>query len=260
MQYSISVSDDPLALEAVFATWQTRWRAMQALAHRRGWLITPLDIAPPATPAEMDALGALATACGLAVPDQLRTVLGKLSARVTFGWRIPALQLPDGSLAGLTAGGLRDTVWSLQHIERYALANFANWRAQLETRSGGERPNRRKQWQNQFAIAELVNGDMLTIDCSQALGTEQPVRYFSHELEGLHGAAIAPDFLTFIDRYSELGCAGGEHSDWFRFCTKAGELRADTKGAHGWKRWCEGGRSAIGRRAARAGLAARPAR
>lgn len=41
-------------------------------------------------------------------------------------------------------------------------------------------------------FADFVNGDMLTVEMS-APGEPHPVRYFSHNLEGLHGLTLAPD-------------------------------------------------------------------
>src|SRR5262249_9442313 len=82
-----------------------------------------------------------------------------------------------------------------------------------------EEPNTPEMWEHQFPFADLMNGDMLTIDVS-APEEPHPVRYFSHDLEGLHGRAIAPDFLTFVTEYAKLGCAGGTHDDWFDFVEK----------------------------------------
>jgi ankyrin repeat protein len=194
--------------------WIEAWRGMEAHAVRRGWKVTPLEIAPPASEQRVAALEA---AHGLEVPGQLRDLLTGCSSGVRFGWRIPSPLQPVGDFSSLTSGGLRDAIWDLAHIDKHAIANFQNWRRHLGDHSGpSEEPNSLDMWEHQFPFADLANGDMLTIDCRS--DTTQPVRYFSHELEGLHGAAIAPDFHTFVTEYSALGCAGGTHDDWFAFC------------------------------------------
>lgn len=68
----------------------------------------------------------------------------------------------------------------------------------------------------------------------------QPVRYFSHELEGLHGLAIAPDFFTFVGVYAKLGCAGAEWWNWTRFGVEVGDayhFDPQSEGARAWLAW-----------------------
>jgi ankyrin repeat protein len=194
--------------------WIAAWRGMEAHARRRGWKVAPLEIAPPASE---ERVAAVEAAHGLTVPKQLRDLLTGYSSAIQFGWRIPSHLLQVGEFSSLTSGGLRGTIWDLAHIDKYAIANFRNWRRHLGDHSGpSEEPNSPDMWEHQFPFADLANGDMLTIDLRS--DTTQPIRYFSHELEGLHGAAIAPDFHAFVTEYSALGCAGGTHDDWFAFC------------------------------------------
>jgi ankyrin repeat protein len=213
--------------------WIEAWRGMEAQALRRGWEVTPLEIAPPASEQRVAAVEATH---GLKVPGQLRDLLTGCSSGIQFGWRIPSHLQPVGEYSSLTSGGLRGMIWDLAHIDRYAIANFRTWRRHLGDNSGpSEEPNSPDMWEHQFPFANLVNGDMLTIDMRSA--TTQPVRYFSHELEGLHGAAIAPDFHAFVTEYSALGCAGGTHDGWFAFCPVRpdGHRYLTSQGRAGWE-------------------------
>lgn len=214
--------------------WIEAWRDMEAHALRRGWKVVPLEIAPPASEQRVADLEA---AHSLAMPAQLRDLLTGWSSAIRFGWRIPSHLRPAGDFSSLTSGGLRDTIWDLAHIDRYAIANFRNWQRHYADHSGpSEEPNSPDMWEHQFPFADLINGDMLTIDVRST--TTQPVRYFSHELEGLHGAAIAPDFHAFVTEYSALGCAGATHDDWFAFCPTRPDghryLAAQTPAGRAW--------------------------
>ena len=101
-------------------------------------------------------------------------------------------------------------------------------------------------WERQFPVFGLINGNTLTIDMRDSNGP-QPVRYFSHELDMLHGQALAPDFVTFVMQMGRLGQAGTEWASFMRFGEWDGDryyLRADGpaggSGASGWKairRW-----------------------
>ncbi|WP_372392049.1 hypothetical protein ACCQ05_18555 [Xanthomonas sp. NCPPB 3582] len=220
--------------------WQAQWRWMEAIARKRHWQVTPLLIAPPATERQ---LLALEERHRLSVPTQLRRVLRELSADVTFGWHIPshlhAMEQQDMPSMSVN----RDAVWSLTHIDTMALPIFLEWKRDLASRDLSEAPNRPEMWENQFAFYNLINGDWLTIDTGHPDPTRQPVRYFSHELEMLHGLALAPDFFTFIDQMSALGLAGTEWASWMRFGKRQDEdrfyLDASSDGAKTWLAWLQ---------------------
>ncbi|MCC8538401.1 ankyrin repeat domain-containing protein [Xanthomonas axonopodis pv. poinsettiicola] len=220
--------------------WQAQWRWMEAIARKRHWQVTPLLIAPPATERQ---LLALEERHRLSVPTQLRRVLRELSANVTFGWHIPshlhAMEQQDMPSMSVN----RDAVWSLTHIDTMALPIFLEWKRDLASRDLSEAPNRPEMWENQFAFYNLINGDWLTIDTGHPDPTRQPVRYFSHELEMLHGLALAPDFFTFIDQMSALGLAGTEWASWMRFGNRREEdrfyLDARSDGAKTWLAWLQ---------------------
>ncbi|MCC6143288.1 MAG: ankyrin repeat domain-containing protein [Candidatus Hydrogenedentes bacterium] len=230
------------ALQKLLTGWQTNWRTMEAIAERRGWEVTAVAIAPPASEA---AVAAVELRHGMKVPPQLRAVLTQLSARVTFGWSVPSHKRPMELVEHRypTVGGIRDFIWSLDHADQYAIGDFLMWKRDLAGRDLSEARNAPEMWDNQFPFADLPNGDKLTIDTSQADPARQPVRYFSHELEGLHAHALAPDFLSFITAYSALGCAGSTHDDWFPFIDKidaerrVAYLNAAGEGAKRWFIW-----------------------
>jgi ankyrin repeat protein/cell wall assembly regulator SMI1 len=217
--------------------WIAELRTMQAHVLRRGWHLVTLDIDPPATEAE---IRRVEIRHGLTVPAQLREVLLLHSAHVRFGWSIPSLFHPFEGLDLPTSGGLRDSLWSLEHIDRKAIVSFNSLRDNLANSGDGEEPNAPEMWDNQFPFAAVGEGDALTIDMSLPNGP-QPVRYFSSEREGLHHHIIAPDFVSFITAYTRLGCAGSDHDDWFRFITRDdGDLRyldPDSDGARRWRAW-----------------------
>ncbi|WP_395712699.1 SMI1/KNR4 family protein [Reyranella sp.] len=145
---------------------------MEAHARRRGWKVTPLEIALPASEQQVAAVEA---AHGVTVPKQLRDLLTGYSSAIRFGWRIPSHLQPVGEFSSLTSGGLRDAIWDLAHIDKYAIANFRGWRRHRGENSGpSEEPNSPNMWEHQFPFADLANGDMLTIDVRS--DAAQPVR------------------------------------------------------------------------------------
>ena len=226
------------ALQKRWNQWQSDWRWMEAIATKRGWELIPLKIAPPAAHAALDAVE---RRHGLKFPPQLRAVLTELSAHVQFGWYIPshlqALEredMPYGS-------GIRNAVWDLAVIDQHAIPNFLGWKAGLAKRDRSEAPNTPEMWEKQFPFGHLPNGDILTIDMSKPEPARQPVRYFSHDLEMIHGLALAPDFYSFVSVYAKLGCAGSEWASWMRFGTGIKDdtftLSAETDGAKAWLAW-----------------------
>ncbi|TWT11552.1 hypothetical protein FQU96_13825 [Reyranella sp. CPCC 100927] len=228
---------DPMA-ERLWRQWQADWRWMEAIARRRGWTLTPLRMAPPATDADIARIEARH---GLKCPPQLRTLLTQYSAHVAFGWHIPGHLQAMEKREMPTMSANRNALWDLAHMDTHAIPNFFNWKCDLAQRDISEAPNRPQMWENQFPFYDLVNGDMLTIDMSRAEGPH-PVRYFSHELEMLHGLALAPDFFSFVTEMSKLGFAGTEWASWLRFGRQVDDtyyLRADSDGGKAWRAWLE---------------------
>jgi ankyrin repeat protein len=228
------------ALQKLWTQWQADWRWMEAIAKRRQWELRPLKIAPPAAHAALDAVE---RRHGLKFPPQLRAVLTELSAHVQFGWHIPShLQaferedMPYGS-------GIRDTVWDLDVIDQNAIPSFLGWKRELAKRDRSEAPNTPQMWETQFPFGHLPNGDILTIDMSKPEPARQPVRYFSHDLEMIHGLALAPDYYSFVTVYAKLGCAGSEWASWMRFGMGIKDdtfyLSAETEGAKKWLAWSQ---------------------
>lgn len=174
---------------------------------------------------------------GTKIPEQLRDVLTRFSAKLRFGWTIPPYLMPFDSFGIPVLGGIRDFVFDLDHIDEVAFPAFAASRGAMADRDVSEQPNTPALWENQFPIASLINGDLLTIDVASPAGP-QPIRYFSDELDGLHGQLIAPDFIGFVTAYTRLGCAGGSQDEWVRFGTAEGArsyLDADSPGeSAGW--------------------------
>jgi ankyrin repeat protein len=221
----------------LWADWLGEWRNMQDHVRRRGWELVQLDIDGPASEAE---IRRVETRHGLTIPAQLREVLLRRSAQVQFGWSIPALLRPLEGLNLPTAGGLRDRLWSLEHIDQKAIPSFNRLRKDLAHVGDGEEPNAPEMWNNQFPFAVIGQGDILTIDVSLRDGP-QPVRYFGSDRDGLHYHVVASDFFSFITAYSRLGCAGSDHDDWFRFIPAGdGDLRyldPDSEGGRRWRAW-----------------------
>ncbi|KPN06455.1 ankyrin repeat domain-containing protein [Xanthomonas arboricola] len=227
-------------LQTRWTHWQAKWRWMEAIARKRRWQVTPLRIAPPATERQ---LLSLERRHRLPIPAQLRRVLRELSAEVSFGWYVPShlRAMEQQDLPSMSCN--RDTVWSLTHIDTMALPVFLDWKQELATRDLSEAPNSPALWEHQFAFYNLINGDWLTIDTTHADPARQPVRYFSHELEMLHGLALAPDFFSFITQMSALGMAGTEWASWMRFGNGQKDdtfyLDAGNQGSKAWLAWLQ---------------------
>lgn len=231
-------SEDLLVDDSRWEEWTTNWRWMEGIARRRGWQLTPLSVDKPAS--ELS-LRAVELRHGIKIPPQLRHVLATRAARVEFAWHIPAHLQAMERAEMPTSSVQHDALWDLDYIDTVAIPEFQGWKEALAHEDRSEAPNTPELWENQFPLYVLANGDMVTIDMSRPDGP-QPVRYFSHELEMLHGLALAPDFITFITEMSRLGHAGTEWASWMPFGRMAGDtyyLRATSPGGRAWQAWLE---------------------
>jgi ankyrin repeat protein len=237
------------ALASLVERWIANVDEMQTIAVSRGFTVMNSWRAKPAAET---ALTNAEIARG-PFPQQLRWVIATVAEEWQFGWRCANDDKPSGTIAAFDFGGVRNKLWSLEHIVEYADANFQNWKKlcvkEAESEHRYEEANPASMWDNQFAFFDLVNGDMLTIDVSSEDPQQQPVRYFSHEIEGLHGREIAPDFFTFLSVWTELGCVGGEQQTWLSLTPTISERKAPLSStcvnAEIWKQWL---RSALAQR------------
>ncbi|WP_284774649.1 ankyrin repeat domain-containing protein [Agrobacterium sp. lyk4-40-TYG-31] len=226
------------ALLKLWDEWKADWRWMEKRTTDLGWKVTPLRIGPPASELQVRVLE---SRFGFPVPSQLRAVLTQLSGEVEFGWYVPSHLHSMERDEMPTMSFNRGDIWSLSHIEQMAIPIFLEWKKDLASQDLSEAPNKPEMWEHQFPFYNLINGDWLTIDTSDADPEKQPVRYFSHDLEMIHGLAVAPNFFTFMTQMSKLGLAGTEWASWMRFSrgqvNDTFYLDADTPGAKGWLAW-----------------------
>ncbi|MFP7675513.1 ankyrin repeat domain-containing protein [Marivita sp. S0852] len=226
-------------LEDLWPVWIERWKRWEALATARGWKVTPLVIEPPATKAEITR--AEAGNGGMPMPPQLRALVER-ARRVRFGWSIPAhLQLVDWEDKPCHSMGFR-TLWDIDEMAEQAgpgIVALRDWIAEDALADVADGPD---SGIGHFGVWSLPNGDLVTLDAAPHEGKRHPVRYMSHEIDMLHGHALAPDLFAFIDEMSKLGHAGTEWANWMAFGDpNEGEytftLRADSESGRKWLAW-----------------------
>lgn len=216
----------------VYDRWERALRAAEADFTARKWKVQPLEVSAPA---KESVLATLEKKLGVPIPKQLRDALAKWSSKVVFGW-----SAPPSAKSPFSHGGLGAWFWNVKTISRKELEGWLKVHDAAD-KGDFEVPHTRAMWEGHIAFATLPNGDLLTIDASKP--DAQPVRYFSHEIEGLHGKVLAPDFETFFTEYTALACPGLTHDDWFSLCPIKGKkalFRAQSPVAQEWLAYLDG--------------------
>jgi ankyrin repeat protein len=215
-------------MSKIHDSWRAALEKVQKIGLERGWSVTKLKVHPAAKAAE---LARVEKKLGRPLPKQLRAAL-EWAARVDFGWSIPPAKAAG---AAVTIGGLGRSLWDIKTIEA-SPTSLERWLRLADGDDDFEAKHSRTMWDGHLVFASLPNGDLLTIDASKS--GAQPVRYFSHEIEGLHGKVLAPDFDGFMAAYTQLGAAGATHDDWIKLGVKAGKpLGVGTAQAKAWLAW-----------------------
>jgi ankyrin repeat protein len=208
---------DTAALQHMLQTWQTNLSNMAKRAQARAWTCTGPQSDVGMSKADVIALG---KAIGEVIPGQLAWAFMQMR-EWQFEWRANRQDEPRGELSSCYGGGIRGTVWSAEYVIQLE-GSLMPW---VEMHADNLRDQDQEAqaqdlvafWQRHLAIHSLPNGDMLTLDLRNDDPQKQPVRYFSHESDGLHGRALAPDFFNFISRWTALGCVGSEWWSWDAF-------------------------------------------
>ena len=92
-------------------------------------------------------------------------------------------------------------------------------------------------WQRQVvAIQQDGYGNLLALDASPDGGGA--VVYLSHDDDDAHGYCLGRDFLDFMDRWSQVGCAGPHVRGWLPFTTGPLSLiDPNCQNARTWRKW-----------------------
>jgi hypothetical protein len=92
-------------------------------------------------------------------------------------------------------------------------------------------------WQRKLvAIQQDGYGNLLALDISQS--PEGPVVYLAHEPDPAHGYRLGSDFFDFMDRWSQVGCAGPHSWGWLPFTTGPLSLiDPNSQNARIWREW-----------------------
>lgn len=207
----------PADLQHMLQVWRANLASMAHRAQARGWECTPPKLDAGLSPAQVTAI---AITLGAPVPAQLAWAFTQ-SRELRFSWRASAQDEPRGELSSCYGGGIRDTLWSAETAAQLE-GSVMSWvtmhaDALREDEQEAQATAMLKFWQQHVAFHSLPNGDMLTLDIRHSDPQQQAVRYFSHEQDGLHGRALAPDFFSFISRWTALGCVGSEWWSWDSF-------------------------------------------
>ncbi len=190
---------DASGLTALWSAWQANAQGVAALAEQRGWDVGDMRQAPGMAEAELQALEA---SLGNALPAQLRWALGQAQS-----WA--CCWVADEESPGPSSAQGVNQIW--QGDARLA-ERLRFWRKLHESLNSDLPPDEfereRAFWAGHVPFCELERGDLLTIDVRQSDPRQQVVRFY-----GPHEQVLAPDFLSFISRWSALGFE--DDVEWF---------------------------------------------
>jgi hypothetical protein len=92
-------------------------------------------------------------------------------------------------------------------------------------------------WQRQVVVFQTDGyGNLLALDVTP--GRDGAVVYLSHDPDEAHGYQLGRDFLDFMDRWSQVGCAGPHSWGWMPFTS--GEwylIDPNCENARTWRAW-----------------------
>ena len=213
--------NDAAGLAAMWSAWQANAKAFEQAAQRRGWTMHDAAMQAGADAAQLKAIEA---SLGLALPAQLRWALQQAQSWA-FNWY-------GKSPAGVTVEGVAK-VWG---PNADLLEQFKFWRDHHDQLNHDDREFVAKQhatWAKHVPFCELYSGDILTVDTQSDDPTKQVVRYYSHEMyNGPHEEVLAPDFFSFISRWSAIG-----FMDLEQFLMSGNDLDPHGAASQGLRMW-----------------------
>lgn len=203
--------------------WTWRWHAALKAAQRLGCHNLELTIAPPASE---ERIASVEAKLGFGIPPDFRSVLLEYSAAVSFRWHLPDSFEPPPLFRATYAG---DCHWDLARLvaleeqrQKWVNICFPDQNDPYDV-----------VWHRKFAFQNIGNDDLIAIDLDP--DSAGRVVYLSHDDGVGHGVAFAPSFSEFIDRWTQLGCPGGEDSQIDPFLGAEG-IDPHSETANAWRR------------------------
>ena len=178
-----------------------------------------LEIKPPATPQQVDAIE---QTLGRPIPAPLRRFILEESAGINFFW-----MLPEGTEV---IGVDEDEEPVMGSIEVDISTPFPRPEGETFFGNSGERDAAKvlERWNSAVEIIPVGNGDAVALDLLTD-PENPPVVYMDHETAETH--RLAASFDEFIEAWFSLGCVGPESWILRHFMTDNGEpLPPDTDG------------------------------
>lgn len=189
-------------------------------------------------------LAAMEKRIGQRIPASLRECLGSFSKRAYFSWHDSdgmGLRLertgvcehsgngnvPDFEYRDIASGGFFDDgLWDLGKLEEYEDARIDNLHLDEE--------GWQDYWQHSFLFSKDGAGSYMGIDLKYNPGE---VIYLSGDRQ-MHGWRLGADFLSFMDNWIRIGCAGHFGEDFLLFSSEAAPY-VDHRSANSrrWTAW-----------------------
>jgi len=206
--------------------WLNRMKTMRAFCLSQNGTAEPLEIHRAASSDEVQAFEAQNN---IRLPEPFRKTLLEFASGITFDWYFDdSHERPDFA----PEWGRCD--WTLEGTEVFTRAMFMDL---MGYEFGDDEIYKTYCGSGEVKINFLVvpNGDMLMLELS-GNGDNAPVLYVDHE-QGDPAQVLAPDFVSFMDRWTLLGCIGPENWEMEPYLGEGG-LDPENHTSLAWRRWC----------------------
>lgn len=189
-------------------------------------------------------LAAIEKRIGKRIPESFRGCLRAFSKRVYFSWHYSdgmGLRLertgvcehsgngnvPEFKYGDITSGGFFDDgLWDLEKLAEYEDARIDNLHL--------DEVGWQEHWQHSFLFNKDGAGNYMGIDLKYNPGE---VIYLSWDRQ-MHGWRLGVDFLSFMDNWIRIGCAGHFGEDFLLFSAEAAPyIDHQSANSQRWTAW-----------------------
>lgn len=210
--------------------WINRVNWILNIASQRNWDYSDLTVKDPVSDIAFENLE---KELNIQYPDDFKEILTRYSAGVFMRWQIDG-EDTEGDFGQILCGAREGYLWDFETLKDQYIS-YQDW---IQECFSDPENKYDKVWHHKIPFIDVGNGDFIAFGDKTDKGNQ--VVYLSHDGDDFHGKKLGDNFIDFIERWTQTGCAGTESWQFEPFYNdETQQFLANKSKLDEWRKWLE---------------------